>query len=1280
MKKLSLILILTLITIPFESNAEWISLKKNINNSNAYLIKATDANRKAPEFKILKQNENFAEMQVEISGFDISEQYIKAEKYKSIDLLTNSFAETNPGMPQLPSITKIIAIPDGAELEVEITETGDAYSFSDISILPVRESNVEGKPLKEYTLDAKVYNSDDYFPEKVVSVSPTMTFRDFKIARVSINPVRYNPLKNEVSVISSMKFKLNFLKTKSDKSLKTKTISIAPSFAQIYRHTIDNYESILATNYNINENGKDLMLCIMPDKYYNTFQEYAQWKKRSGIDIKITKFSEIGANSENHEIIKQHISDAYHNWETPPTYVLLIGDYGVCPLRYSVYPDYTLIDEDYFVRVEGDDHMPEMMIGRLPVQQTYTLEYLLQKMMDYERNPYLTETQWYKQGLCCSNNYHESQVTTKRFTAEMMKDYGGFTFVDTLMSDGEVDPENPYSHGKGCTMDLGDVIKSINNGKSYINYRGEAWTWGWGANCYEFTTDEVTSLNNGRKLPFVTNIGCGVAKFDEEKGNCFGEEWLKIGNAYNPRGACAFIGPTSNTHTTYNNRIDKGIYVGMFREKMETPGQALLRGKIYMTYVFGDDPYVDYHSEIYCILGDPSLHIWKNVPEEVNVTYQQNVSVGLNQPEIHVAFKSNGQPVDSAQVIISGDGIFESAFTDPEGNVSMSFLSEKEQILDFVVRGPQVKPFENVIYVKSAEKYLYPEDNPTTTDLSGNMDGIINPNEDCSIKIHLKNKGTQTANNVLAQLTIADDSFAEIQTSDWLDAGSIAPNASSSSLEYKFNIKDKCPVGYKIPFKLSVKSENDSWEYGVYPKVEGCSLVYIDARVEEIGTTMNDRMDPGETVKLFITVKNEGVDKAVRVVGLLRSEDSLITISDNWAEFGAMDIQEEKECVNNSFVIDIPEDYPPESRIVFFVKLEAREGQYEYFNEEEFELSVGMPNSSDPTGPDDYGYYAYSSHDDRFKESPEYEWKEIQYIGEEISSNTSNTKLTRTIDIPFDFKYYGKIYDKLRVSSDGWIAFGSGSGNTVTYMNTSLPKKDQVSSMAAVFWGNFIFSNHSGLTGKMFYHYDYENNQFIIEWKEVSQFSYNQETKKETFQVALLDPQYYSTPTGDGELLYQYKSMHRISSATVGIENHNDNDGMTYVFNGMYDKTASFIDNEMAIKFTTEAPQLVTGVEEETSISVNIPPVELGQNLPNPFDEITKIRFRVNQPSKIALKIYDILGQERTMITSGEYDVGEYEVPFNSTGFEPGLYFYSIETSSGSGKNTVIRKKMIINK
>ena len=59
----------------------------------------------------------------------------------------------------------------------------------------------------------------------------------------------------------------------------------------------------------------------------------------------------------------------------------------------------------------------------------------------------------------------------------------------------------------------------------------------------------------------------------------------------------------------------------MFQEGMETPGQALLRGKLYMYSVYGTEPWVEYHYRVYCVLGDPSLHIWKTGTPAGHLTY-----------------------------------------------------------------------------------------------------------------------------------------------------------------------------------------------------------------------------------------------------------------------------------------------------------------------------------------------------------------------------------------------------------------------------------------------------------------------------------------------------------------------------------------------------------------------------------------------------------------------------------------------------------------------------------
>jgi len=129
---------------------------------------------------------------------------------------------------------------------------------------------------------------------------------------------------------------------------------------------------------------------------------------------------------------------------------LIVGDAGVFPKK-IVHYDYSFPNEDYFVEIDGDDHFPEMMIGRFTNQNDYRLQVMVNKFKMYEKYPYTGDTAWFKKGICCSNNAYESQVETKRFAANLLIEDGGFS-VDTLMSDGS------GWGGQGCSMEFRKIL------------------------------------------------------------------------------------------------------------------------------------------------------------------------------------------------------------------------------------------------------------------------------------------------------------------------------------------------------------------------------------------------------------------------------------------------------------------------------------------------------------------------------------------------------------------------------------------------------------------------------------------------------------------------------------------------------------------------------------------------------------------------------------------------------------------------------------------------------
>ena len=1258
MKKNILFTILIFAVVSSFSFAQWISLDK-------FSTPGT-----SPSVQLISDDATSTVIKVDLPGFQIQEFNANGKIYHSLSFESGA-AITEVGFPDIPYIAKVLAIPDNGSVSVEILETSEIKTIEEINIAPVRESWQEGKPETPYQENSVAYSSNEVYPKNFASVEDPVIFRDFRITRVSIFPIRYLPDKKEIQAVTSVTVRVNYLPGIGINPKTTLHKPIAPSFAKIYRSSIFNYNEVLQRRYDGMEEGHDIMLCIMPDLYIEEFQPYADWKNESGTEIFVVKFSDIGANQNDPDIIRNYILSVYNTWENTPTHILIIGDKGTpvgnAPVKYWSGMGWTFVSEDYFVELEGNDYFPEMMIGRFTNYNGTTGggEYILQVMVDkflkYEKTPYTANTDWYKKATVCSNNAYVSQVETKRFTARQMLE-SGFTSVDTMMSNWQ------------CTYDEGDIVAAINDGRSYLNYRGEGWSDGWHASCYHFSSSYVNSINNANKLTFVTSIGCGVAMFDE--GNCFGETWIEKGSLTSPpTGACAFLGPTSNTHTAYNNNIDIGIYSGMFQQGLDSPGEALLRGKLYMYEHFGGtDPYVQYHFKIYCVLGDPSMHIWKDIPEAVTVTHPNEIYVGFNQIQINVNNTGNGLPVDNARVCITGNGVYVTGVTDNTGTVTLDVTPNTVGTLKLTVTGGDVIPSEDSIAVLLGTENITPHGNPIVTDLDGNNDGLINPNENASITFTLKNWGTITSNDVYAILSVTDIGNYVVLNTDSVFFGSMAPSDSIIGSPFQFFIKPECPVGYVIHFRLHVVSTTSSWNYTNNQIVHGCKLKFGEFFVDDEGSVLhNYRMDPGETVKVTFKVLNTGDDVAPDVTSVIRTNDPYLTIVDSVANFGT--ILPDSNAINqtDTYTIYVSENCPLQYNANFLLLLSTQNGFYPYSKTDSVTLTVAMPTVSDPTGPDAYGYYAYSSHDLLWDQHPEYSWVEISSIGTEIPKPGGVSDFTQTVSLPFNFKYYGNNFSQLRISGDGWIAFGS--GTQTKSANCSLPCLDTLNNMTAVFWDDF-FSNGPQGGGKLYYYSDPSNHTFIMEWDTVPHRS--DITIKETFEIILHDPAYYTTPTGDGEIIFQYKDVEEAGSCTVGIENGTEDIGLQYVFNELYDPTANELVNGIAIKFTTAQPNVVSVGEDGEANQLIPADYSLNQNYPNPFNPETRISYSIPEPGFVKLSIYDINGTLIKVLQEGNRSAGRYEAIWdgkNSFGSKvgSGVYFYRLQANS-----FVQVKKMIL--
>jgi len=861
-KKLLILLIIAL--VPLMMRAEWIPL----NNKSTKQV--------PPNVTLISSDNSSSVFKIDISGFDLKNINANGQEYQVVDLLAESFV-TKTGMPALPYIAKTFAIPDIAGVSFEILESDEIQTFDNINLAPARESWQEGDAETPYIENALAYSSNDIFPNNFVEVDPPAIFRDLRIARVSVFPVRYNPAKKELQFTTSITVRINYGAGEVINPKTTPKRDIAPSYGQLYRSFIFNYQNVLDEIYGGRENGHELMLCIMPDDFYDSFQNYAQWKRESGIDIRITKFSDINANSSDPDIIRDHIADAYLNWEVPPTYALLIGDEEIIPTYYSS----GYLAENIYVEIEGDDFFPDVMLGRFTNQSDYVMQVMTNKFIKYEKTPYTANTDWFKRGICCSNNAYASQVATKRYAAERMREDGGFA-VDTMMSD------------PGCTYSVSDVVNAINEGRSYLNYRGEGWTTGWWASCTPMSNSHAQNLANGQKLTFVTSIGCGVSMF--ASGESFGEVWIEQGSISQSRGAVAFIGPGGNTHTTYNNKIDKGIYKGMFTEGLNTAGQGLERGRLYLYNVYGTDPNVEYHYKIYCVIGDPSIHIWKEVPQEVSVDFPESITFGTNLVDFTVKNTASGLPVDKAVVCVSGDDTFITGTTDATGTVQLEISTEELETFTVTVTGPTVYPFQGTLEALPPTgpwvvyDYFLLDD-----DAGGNGNGEMDYGESIILSLAVKNIGPADASNINVVLTTSDP---YITITDNTHNYSIVPSGESvmGSDAFSFTVADDLPDGHEVTVFVTANWLFFSWNS--YFKIVGNAPVLSTGYITVLDPDGNNNglLDPGETATITLSVANNGNSNSPDAIAYLSSEYEHITFNNSSDNLGPLNIGESTDA------------------------------------------------------------------------------------------------------------------------------------------------------------------------------------------------------------------------------------------------------------------------------------------------------------------------------------------------------------------------------------------------
>ena len=271
--------------------------------------------------------------------------------------------------------------------------------------------------------------------------------------------------------------------------------------------------------------------------------------------------------------IKQFIGYAYHHWQAAPRYVLLAGSGTFDPLLResdSSMPDIIPVHlgagyanwaalDGWYANVNSQDgatgNVPNVAIGRIPVQTASQLSNVVNKIMMFEGVPTNNDSRGY--ALLVYDNY---------------KDGNDFGAATGEISANDLVPNDILPTLLSPSQCPGEFIQDFNavSGVFIVNYFGHGAVDRWGASLL-FGASDISSLTNSY-YPILSSLTCQTGGFQSSNQKCLIQLFLDGAN----RGAVACLASSGTTSLPGSVHLAHGFYQGLLATKQKRIGDAMM--------------------------------------------------------------------------------------------------------------------------------------------------------------------------------------------------------------------------------------------------------------------------------------------------------------------------------------------------------------------------------------------------------------------------------------------------------------------------------------------------------------------------------------------------------------------------------------------------------------------------------------------------------------------------------------------------------------------------------
>ena len=901
------------------------------------------------------------------------------------------------GAPDVAKMTASVIIPDMDEMTVEIVDA-QYKEFTDIAVAPskgnlYRDIDPATVPY-EYGAE---YQTDAFYPGKIAKLSEAYILRDYRGQTVVINPFQYNPVTKVLRVYYDVTVKVTSTGNVGENTLvrNNSLNSVSTQFQNIYNTQFLNSDNSKYTP--LAENGK--MLIIAYADFMDAMQPFVDWKIMSGQEVEMVSVEDAGSNSDG---IKSYIADYYNN--NGLTFCMLIGDAAQVPTSYSNGDS----DNDY-AYISGNDHYPEIIMGRFSAESVADVETMVQRSVEYEKTPYVDED-WRSNSV---------GVASSQGTGDDDEyDYEHIQNIEVLLNDFTYTYNYEYFDGSQGGNDApgnptpNDVAEGINAGASIINYTGHGSNTSWGSS--GFSNSDVNNLTNANKLPFIWSVACVNGNFNGY--TCFAEAWLRAtDDEGNPTGAIATMMSTINQswappmegQDAFNDILCE-LEDGVIRR---TFGGISFNGLMRMNDEYGSQG--NDMTDTWTLFGDPSVMVYTTDPTAISASHNPTIFLGAS------SFAVSAPDAEGATVALTMDGVIYGVGTVEGGTATVNFDSPLAVpgTMNLVITG-----FNKIPYITTLD--VIPADGPyvtllsnTINDASGNGNGMADYGESILLNVELQNIGIEDASDVTLTLS-SDDEFVTI-TDATEDAGTIAQDATVTFTDaFAFDIADNIPDQHAVVFTLVSTSGEDTWE-STFSIIVNAPVLAVGSLSIDDSANGNDngRLDPGETVEITIENTNTGHADAVSSLAHLTTMSTYATIQNAISNVGTV----AAGATANAVYTLVCNAATPVGTVVN-LNYDITSG--EYSADAEFAITAGLILEDWENGLDNYDWQFSGDADWAIDNTVAYDGDNSLRSGEIGDNQTSTLTLEYESSVDDFISFYRKVssegnYDKLHFYIDG---------------------------------------------------------------------------------------------------------------------------------------------------------------------------------------------------------------------------------------------------------------------